>query len=88
MISGIAEKFVKSLNKLLSRCPFFVNLCVTIIFVRTDFKVFFGESDSTEVIRPILEKIEVEDKTGVDADACYIHLKATEMLVIQRRVRM
>ena len=47
-----------------------------------DFKVFFGESDSTEVIRPILEKIEVEDKAGVAADACYIHLKATEILVI------
>ena len=47
-----------------------------------DFKVSFGGSDSTEVIRPILEKIEVKDKTGRGADARYITLNATEMLVI------
>ena len=47
-----------------------------------DFRVSFGGSDSTEVIRPILEKIEIEDKVGMDVDACYITLKATEMLVI------
>ena len=50
--------------------------------MRTDFKISFDGSDSTEVIRPVLEKIKVEDKSGRDADACYITLKATEMLII------
>ena len=62
---------------------FFLRIRVLPIFLmRTDFKVSFDGSDSTEVIRPVLEKIEVEDKSGRDADACYITLKATEMLII------
>ena len=50
-----------------------------------DFQVNLGGQDRTEVIRPILSKISVADKPGIDVDTCDIELKADQMLVVPER---
>ena len=47
-----------------------------------DFKVSFGGSDRTEVLRPLLSTITVVDKPGVEADTADITLKATEQMIV------
>ena len=47
-----------------------------------NFEVELGGSDRTETIRPLLSRIEVFDKAGVDADVCDITLKAAENVAI------
>ena len=47
-----------------------------------NFEVSLDGSDQTDTIRPLLSKIEVFDKAGVDADVCDITLKATESVAI------
>ena len=47
-----------------------------------NFELILGGTDRTETVRPLLSKIEVLDKAGVDADTCDITLKAQKTLAI------
>ncbi len=47
-----------------------------------NFELELGGNDRTETIRPLLSRIEVFDKAGVDADVCDITIKAAENIAI------
>ena len=47
-----------------------------------DFKVSFGGSDRTEVLRPLLSTITVVDKPKVEADSADIVLKKMDALEV------
>ena len=47
-----------------------------------DFKILFHGSDTTELLRPLLNSITVVDKPGVEADTADIVLKMIDSLAV------